>query len=113
MFAKGIIILEHDDFLTLFVTTKFTFKCFGLKKDDEEFVSNEEVSRELGPNYTSPCFQLTFEADIRNAKEQIVERLTNNVLDRTTVKTEPSITTELSSRMQGIFCCLRTYLYDF
>ena len=78
---------------------------FRLKQNDEEFVSEEEVSRETGPNYISPCSQLTFEADIRNAKERILERQKNTLIDRTTVKTEPSIKTDLSARMQGIFCC--------
>ena len=29
-----------------------------------DFVSDEEVSAELGPDYDSPCSQLTYEADI-------------------------------------------------
>ena len=74
-------------------------------KQDDEFVSDEEVSRELGPNYISPCSQLTFEADIRIAKKRILERRKTILIDRTTVKTEPSIKTELYARMQGIFCC--------
>ena len=40
---------------------------FRFKQNDKEFVSDEEVSRELGPNYISPCSQLTSEADILNA----------------------------------------------
>ena len=86
---------------------------FRFKQDDVEFVSDEEVSREVGPNYISPCSQLTFEADIRNAKERILERRQNNVIDRTTVMTEPSIKTKLSTSMQVIFCCYGTYLYYF
>ena len=70
------------------------------------------MSRELGPYYISPCSQLTFEADIRNAKKRNLERSKNNVIDRTTVKTEPFIKTELSSRKQGIFCYYKIYLYD-
>ena len=78
---------------------------FRFKQNDVEFVSDEEVSRELGPNYISPCSQFTFEADIRNAKERIIERSKNNIIDRTTVKTEPSIKPELSARIEKIFCC--------
>ena len=37
-------------------------------------MSDEEVAAELGPDYDPPCFQLTYEADIRNAKEQILSR---------------------------------------
>ena len=77
---------------------------FRFKQNDKELVSDEEVSRELGPNYISPCSKLTFEADIRNDKDRILERRKNNLIDRTTVKTEPSITRELSPRMQRIFC---------
>ena len=39
-----------------------------------DFVSDEEVAAELGPDYDPPCSQLTYEADIRNAKERILER---------------------------------------
>ena len=39
-----------------------------------EFVSDKEIAQELGPEYMSPCSQLTFEADIRIAKEKILER---------------------------------------
>ena len=35
----------------------------------DEFVSDKEIAQELDPEYMSPCFQLTFEADIRIAKE--------------------------------------------
>ena len=38
------------------------------------FVSDEEVAAELGPTYDPPCSQLTYEADIRNANERILER---------------------------------------
>ena len=78
---------------------------FRFQQNDEEFVSDEKVSRELGSNYISPCSQLTFEADIRNAIERILERRKNNLIDRTTVKTKSSNKTELSARMQRIFCC--------
>ena len=78
---------------------------FQFKQDDVEFVSDEKVSRELGPNYILYCSQLIFEADIRNAKERILERRKNNMIDWTTVTTELSIKTELSARMQGIFYC--------
>ena len=33
-----------------------------------DFVSDEDVAAELGPDYDPPCSQLTYEADIRNAK---------------------------------------------
>ena len=39
-----------------------------------DFVSDEKVAAELGPDYDPPCSQLTYETDIRNAKERILER---------------------------------------
>ena len=105
MFFKEITIIEHDDFYcNAGSNNEPHFHVFRFQQDDE-FMSNEELSRELGPNYISPYSQLTFEADIRNSKKHILERRTNNLITRTTVKTEPSIKTELSERMQGIFCC--------
>ena len=40
----------------------------------KDFVTDDKLVRELGLNYVYPCSQLTFEADKRIAKEQIVER---------------------------------------
>ena len=39
-----------------------------------ECLSEEVVAAELGPNYDPPCSQLTYEADILNAKKRILER---------------------------------------
>ena len=99
LFSKEITILEQDDLFNASCNNEPHHHVFRFKQDNVEFVSDEEVSRELGPNYISPCCKLTFEADIRNAKERILERHTTNVIDRTIVKTEPSIKTELSARM--------------
>ena len=44
------------------------------EKVKTDLVSDEEVAAELGPEYDPPCSQLTYEADIRNAKERILER---------------------------------------
>ena len=44
-----------------------------------DFVSDEEVAAEVGPDYDPPCSQLTYEADIPNAKEQILERRKKNI----------------------------------
>ena len=38
-------------------------------------MSDKEIAQELGPEYMSPCFQLTLEADIQIAKEKIFDRL--------------------------------------
>ena len=37
-------------------------------------MSDEEVAAELGPDYDPPFSQLTYEADISNVKERIIER---------------------------------------
>ena len=47
-----------------------------------DFVSDEEVTAELGPDYDPPCSQLTYEADIRNAKERIIERKKKKIYSR-------------------------------
>ena len=71
MFSKGITILEHNDFLfNASSNNEPHLNLFRFKYDDKEFVSDEEVSRELGPNYISPCSQLTYEADIRMLKNK-------------------------------------------
>ena len=44
------------------------------KEVKTECVSDEEVAAELGPDYDPPCSQLTYEADILNAKERILKR---------------------------------------
>ena len=42
--------------------------------DNKEIVSNEEIAKELGPDYIKPvCFNI-FEADRRAALYQILER---------------------------------------
>ena len=52
-----------------------------------DFVSDDEVAAKLGPDYNPPCSQLTYEADIRNAKQRILERRKkksiqgNNIVD--------------------------------
>ena len=92
MFSKRITIIEKDDFyFNAHSNNEPHLHVFRVKQDDNEFVSDEEVSRELKPNYISPCSQLTYEADIRNAKERILERRKTNVINRTTVNTEPFI----------------------
>ena len=103
--SDRITILEHNDFVfNASSNNEPHLHVFRFKLDNVEFVIDEEVSRELGPKYISLCSQLTFEADIRNAKERILERRKNNPIDRTTVMTELSIKTELSARMQELFC---------
>ena len=65
MFSKRITIIEQDDFyFNAGSNNESHLHVFRFKLNDEEFVSDKEVSRELGPNYISPCSELSFEADI-------------------------------------------------
>ena len=61
-----------------------------------DFVSDEEVADELGPDYDPPWSQLTYEADIRNAKDRIRERRKKG----------------LNQGMLRIFCLYKFYLHN-
>ena len=65
MFSKGITFLAPDDFcFNASSNNKPYLHLFRFKQDDKEFVTEENVSRELGPNYISFCFKLNNEVDI-------------------------------------------------
>ena len=72
----GIFLLEHSD---LFVGAApynkemHRFKSH-FKEDDEDFVSNEELHREVNDDFILLCFQFTYEADWQAAKQLILER---------------------------------------
>ena len=52
MFSKGITILEHDDFVfNASFNNEPHLYVLRFKQDDKKCVSDEEGSRELGPNY--------------------------------------------------------------
>ena len=56
-----------------------------------DFVSDEEVAAELGPDYYPPCSQLTYTADIRNAKERVLERRTKKTIQGNIIKASKSM----------------------
>ena len=56
-----------------------------------DFVSDEEVAAELGPDYDPPCSQLTYKADIRNAKERILERRKKKSIQGNIIKASKSM----------------------
>ena len=56
-----------------------------------DFVSEDDVAAELGPDYNPPCSQLTYEADIRNAKERILERRKKESIQGMIKKTSKSM----------------------
>ena len=47
---------------------------FRLMEDDDNFVSDEELHRELNDDFISPCSQLTYEFDRQEAKQWILDR---------------------------------------
>ena len=55
---------------------QFKTKYQNAEEVKTDFVSDEEVAAELGPDYDHPCSHLTYEADIPNDKERIFERRT-------------------------------------
>ena len=61
------------------------------KEVKTDFVSDEEMAAELGPDYDPPCSQLTYEADIRNAKEHIFERRKEKYIQCNNIKDSKSM----------------------
>ena len=61
------------------------------KEIKTDFLSDEEVAAELGPDYDPPCSQLTYEADIRNAKERIFERQKKKLIQGNIIKASKSM----------------------
>ena len=87
MHTMGITIIEHSD---LFVgaapsNEERHLARFRFKEDDEDFVSLEELHRELGDDYISPCSQLTYEANRQAAKQRILERRFPERIPKTTI----------------------------
>ena len=56
-----------------------------------DFVSDEEVAAELGPDYDPPCSQLTYETDIQNAKERILKRRKKKSIQGKIIKASKSM----------------------
>ena len=56
-----------------------------------DFVSDEEVAAELGPDYDPLCSQLIYKADIRNAKERVLERRTKKTIQGNIIKASKSM----------------------
>lgn len=99
MVNKGITILVHDDlFIGGTSNNEPVFEVFRFKQ--KEFISIDDLFLKLGNKYTPLCSQLTYEADIRIAKQQILERWKNVKIVRNKVKTEPSIKIALIACMQ-------------
>ena len=76
MLTMGIPIIEHSDLIVGAAPSNEErhLARFRIMEDDEDFVSHEELHRELGDDYISPCSQLTYKADRQAAKQRILER---------------------------------------
>ena len=75
MLKLGISIIEHNDlFVSANCNDEYHLSKFYFKEEDAEFVSSEEMARELGDNYTPPCSQLRDETDQQAAKQRILKR---------------------------------------
>ena len=71
----GISIIEHNDlFFGAYCNNEYHLSRFQFKEEDAEFVSSEELARELGYNFTPPCLQLSYETDRQAAKQRILKR---------------------------------------
>ena len=59
----GIFISENSDLFVGAVPSneEMHHARFCFKEDDENFVSDEELHREIGIDYSPPCSQLTYE----------------------------------------------------
>ena len=73
--------------LTVQIKTEYQ----NAKEVKNDFVSNMEVAAELGPDYDPLWSQLTFEADIWNAKEQILERRKKKSIQGNIIKASKSM----------------------
>ena len=75
MLTLGISIIEHNDlFVGANCKDEYHLSMFQFKEEDVEFVSIEELPRELGDNYTPPSSQLRYETDRKEAKQRILKR---------------------------------------
>ena len=74
MLTMGISIIENSVFFVRASPSneEMNFAKFRFKEDDEDLVSDEELHRELGDDYSPPCSQLIYEADRQAAKQRIL-----------------------------------------
>ena len=94
-----ITIIEHSDFFvgTALFNKKMHLARFCFKKNDEVFVSDDELHRELGDDYISPCSQLTYEADRQAVKQRIFERRhPERILTTLIIKLAPGVAETLN-----------------
>ena len=78
---------SKPDVLPVQIKTKYQ----NAKEVKTDFVSDEEVTAELGPDYDPPCPQLTYKTDFRNAKERILERRKKKSIQGNIIKASKSM----------------------
>ena len=108
MLSMNITFIEHEDLF--FGNTSFNdeseLAMFRYKDDNKNYVSDEELSRELGRAYVPPRSQLTYESDRQIATERILERPCKNCGIEITNKSEPTLS------MLIRFCLCDTLLHN-
>ena len=109
MVNRGIPVLEHDNLIFSGTTNNEPF-LEVFRFNQEEFISNDELSWKLGHKYTLPCSQITYEANIRIPKQRILERRQNIEIVENTVKAKPSIIKEPIACIRIRFCIYKTSL---
>ena len=67
-------IMKYEFLKPYVLPVQIKTECQNSMEVKTECLSDEEVAAELGPDNDPPCSQLTYEADILNAKERILER---------------------------------------
>ena len=76
MLTMQISIIENSDLFVRAASSneEMHLARFRFKNDDEDFVSDEKLHRELNDDYSPPCSQLIYEPDRQPAKQGILER---------------------------------------
>ena len=97
MLTMKISIIEQSD---LFVKAspfndEMHLARFRFKEDVENFVSDEELYRELGNNYILPCSQINYETDRQDAKQRILERQFPERIQKTPIMMQAQCLTEI------------------
>ena len=108
MLSMNITFIEHKDLLFGVTSSNDELKLvlFRYKDDDKNYVSDEELARELGRAYVSPRSQVTYESDRQIAKERILERRCKNCGIEITNKSKPTVS------MLIRFCLCNTLLHN-
>ena len=103
----GVTILEHDDIYYYSISNYWLeLAMLRYKEDNNYFISDSELSRELSSVYLSTTPVIHNEDDVRIAKERILELRKNDLGNETTNKSEPS------SSMLIRFCFNETMLHN-